>query len=52
MFKTWNSVERNLTCNHNFGREPILSKENRDTVVCISLNEYIVDMIYNITSNT
>ena len=24
-------------------REPILSKENYDTVVCISLNEYIVD---------
>ena len=35
-----------------FWQEPILSKENHDTVVCISLNEYIVDMIYNIASNT
>ena len=34
--------EPGLTSNHNFDREPILSKENYDTVFCISLNEYIV----------
>ena len=32
MSKTRNSVEMNLTCNHIFGREPILSKQNNDTV--------------------
>ena len=52
MFKTWNSVERieePYTQSQFWQRTNFIKRKSR---YCISLNEYIVDMIYNIASNT